>query len=168
MFFSKHSNVVKVEDLHSQSFESLFEEYGHLLKIPRRPKRNLYKTAEELNTLENQAFLDWRRNLAALTEGDGIVITPFERNLELWRQLWRVIERSDLIVQIVDARNPLLFRSPDLEAYVKEIDSKKANMILINKSDLLTSEQIDEWKNYFIRENIIAVFWYFLHIYFYS
>lgn len=130
-----------------------------MLKIPRRPKRNLYKTAEELNTLENEAFLDWRRNLAALTEGNGVVITPFERNLELWRQLWRVIERSDLIIQIVDARNPLLFRSPDLESYVKEVDTKKENMILINKSDLLTSDQIDEWRNYFIRENINAVFW---------
>ena len=42
------------------------------------------------------------------------MITPFERNLEFWRQLWRVIERSDIIMQIVDARNPLLFRCEDL------------------------------------------------------
>lgn len=28
---------------------------------------------------------------------------------------------SDVIVQIVDARNPLLFRCPDLEVYVKEV-----------------------------------------------
>ena len=41
---------------------------------------------------------------------DGAV-APFEKNLEVWRQLWRVIEKSDLIVQIVDCRNPLLFRS---------------------------------------------------------
>lgn len=36
--------------------------------------------------------------------------TPFEKNLNVWRQLWRVIERSDVVVQIVDARNPLVFR----------------------------------------------------------
>jgi large subunit GTPase 1 len=35
--------------------------------------------------------------------------TPFEKNLEVWRQLWRVIEKCDIIIQIVDARNPLLF-----------------------------------------------------------
>lgn len=158
-FFSKDSNVVKVEDLHSQSYEILLEKYGHLLRIPRRPKRDLYETAEELNSLENQAFLDWRRSLATLTEGDGLIITPFERNLELWRQLWRVIERSDVVVQIVDARNPLLFRSPDLETYVKEVDPSKDNLILVNKSDLLTSEQLNEWRYFFIRENINAVFW---------
>ncbi len=35
--------------------------------------------------------------------------------------------------QILDARNPLLFRSPDLEKYVKEVSALKANLILLNK-----------------------------------
>ena len=37
----------------------------------------------------------------------------------------RVIERSDVVVQILDARNPLMYRSADLEAYVKEVDPQK-------------------------------------------
>jgi large subunit GTPase 1 len=44
-------------------------------------------------------------------------------------------------VQIVDARNPLFFRSKDLEKYVKEIDEKKKNLLLINKADLLSANQ---------------------------
>jgi hypothetical protein len=44
-------------------------------------------------------------------------MTPFEKNVGIWRQLWRVIDKSDLLCQIVDARNPLLFRSIDLEAH---------------------------------------------------
>ena len=47
-------------------------------------------------------------------------MTPFEKNLEVWRQLWRVLERSDLVCQVVDARDPLRYRCPDLEAYVEE------------------------------------------------
>ena len=39
-----------------------------------------------------------------------LAVTPFEKNLEVWRQLWRVIERSDVVIQIVDARNPLFYR----------------------------------------------------------
>jgi large subunit GTPase 1 len=39
----------------------------------------------------------------------NIRATPFEKNIEVWRQLWRVLERSDMAIQIVDARNPLLF-----------------------------------------------------------
>ena len=48
---------------------------------------------------------------------------------------------SDVVVQIVDARNPMLFRCEDLEAYVKEVDPLKINMLLINKADLLTDAQ---------------------------
>ncbi len=54
-----------------------------------------------------------------IEQEENATITPFEKNLEIWRQLWRVVERSDVVVQIVDARNPLLFRSSDLESYVK-------------------------------------------------
>lgn len=72
---------------------------------------------------------------------DGLIFTPFERNLEVWRQLWRVIERSEIIVQIVDARNPMLFRCTDLEKYVKEVSKKKKNLLLINKADLLSATQ---------------------------
>jgi len=72
---------------------------------------------------------------------EGLIFTPFERNLEVWRQLWRVIERSEIVVQIVDARNPTLFRCTDLEKYVKEISKKKKNLLLINKADLLTPVQ---------------------------
>ena len=32
-----------------------------------------------------------------LEENDKIVLTPFEKNIDIWRQLWRVVERSDLV-----------------------------------------------------------------------
>ncbi len=78
-------------------------------------------------------------------------MTPFERNLEVWRQLWRVLERSQLLVQIVDARNPLRFRCEDLEDYVVDVEGnegeagtgkgKRRTLLLINKADLLTRGQ---------------------------
>lgn len=86
-------------------------------------------------------------------------MTPFEKNLEFWRQLWRVIERSDVVVQIVDARNPLLFYCQDLEKYVKEIDENKINLLLVNKSDYLTDRQRLEWLRYFEKINIRVAFW---------
>ena len=88
-----------------------------------------------------------------------MVFTPFEKNIEVWRQLWRVIERSDIVVQIVDARNPLLYRSIDLERYVHEVDESKINLLLINKSDLLTVEQRSLWADYFQSNRITYRFW---------
>lgn len=119
------------------------------LTVPRRPKWDATTTPEELDRMERDSLLEWRRGLAELQENNDLLMTPFERNLEVWRQLWRVIERSDLVVQIVDARNPLLFRSEDLERYVKHVGERKENLLLVNKADMLTLEQRRAWADYF-------------------
>lgn len=87
----------------------------------------------------------------SLQERDSFLLTPFERNIEVWRQLWRVLERSQLVVQIVDARNPLRFRCEDLENYVQDVEGAEGewgtgrglrrSLLLINKADLLTARQ---------------------------
>lgn len=67
-------------------------------------------TAEEQLTKERDSFLDWRRHLNDLQTKLGAAVTPYERNLELWKQLWRTLEKSDIVLILLDARNPLLFR----------------------------------------------------------
>lgn len=124
------------------------------LTVPRRPPWDVHTTARELDERERESLLEWRRGIAELQEVDDLLMTPFERNLEVWRQLWRVIERSDLVVQIVDARNPLMFRCDDLEKYVKEVDKKKRNLLLVNKADMMTLEQRTAWAQYFVDKGI--------------
>ncbi len=124
------------------------------LTVPRRPKWDENTTPQQLDVQERESLLEWRRGLAELQENDDLLMTPFERNIEVWRQLWRVIERSDLVVQIVDARNPLLFRSDDLERYVLEVDPKKRNLLLVNKADMMTVKQRQAWADYFTKKGI--------------
>lgn len=69
------------------------------------------------------------------------------------------MERSDVIVQIVDSRNPLLFRNADLEKYASEFDPPKKCVLLVNKADLLSEKQIEIWQKYFDEQNISAIFW---------
>ncbi|KZT54685.1 P-loop containing nucleoside triphosphate hydrolase protein [Calocera cornea HHB12733] len=138
----------------------LQQENRSLLRIPRRPPWTKSTPHTQLERQEKDAFLDWRRSLAMLTETNpSLLLTPFERNLELWRQLWRVLERSQLIVQIVDARNPLAFRCEDLEEYVKDVEGPEGekggrkgirkSLLLVNKADLLTAKQRRAWADYF-------------------
>lgn len=49
---------------------------------------------DALQQAERESFIEWRRTLAELQELEDVLMTPFERNIEFWRQLWRVIERS--------------------------------------------------------------------------
>lgn len=135
------------------------------LRIPRRPPWSSDMSYDELMTAEMTAFLEWRRRIASLdnhytltgTASFATTITPFEKNLEVWRQLWRVVERSDIILQIVDARNPLLYLCDDLVRYVVS-EMHRAHMLVMNKADLLSSHMISRWHDYFAEHNINVVF----------
>ncbi|KAE8705776.1 GTPase LSG1-2 [Hibiscus syriacus] len=133
--------------------------HANSLRVPRRPPWNAAMSVEELDANEKQAFLVWRRSLARLEENEKLVLTPFEKNLDIWRQLWRVLERSDLLVMVVDARDPLFYRCPDLEEYAKEIDKHKRTLLLINKADLLSVSVREKWAKYFHSHKILFVFW---------
>ncbi|POM68679.1 Large subunit GTPase 1 [Phytophthora palmivora] len=129
------------------------------MKVPRRPKWDKSTTAEELNRLEKESFLEWRRDIAMLeASSDHLEVTPFEKNLEVWRQLWHVRERSDIMVQIVDARNPLFYRSTDLDAYAKEGKTPRRTLLIVNKSDFLDERQRTAWGDHFKKENVEVVF----------
>ncbi|KAL3518655.1 hypothetical protein ACH5RR_021244 [Cinchona calisaya] len=129
------------------------------LRVPRRPPWNSKMSVEELDANERQAFLAWRRSLARLEENEKLVLTPFEKNLDIWRQLWRVVERSDLLVMVVDARDPLFYRCPDLEAYAQEVDQHKKTLLLVNKADLLPFSVREKWATHFRLHGILFIFW---------
>jgi len=145
------------------------------IQIPRRPHWDASTTAEELDRSERESFLRWRRDLADQEElaGTSKQLTPFEKNLEVWKQLWRVLERSHIVFQVIDARNPLLFRCKDLEAYVKELSEQqqqqldrhgeeqgdKTCLLVINKADYLTPTARRAWAHYFDKHGIDFVFW---------
>ncbi|KAI0271431.1 P-loop containing nucleoside triphosphate hydrolase protein [Gloeopeniophorella convolvens] len=139
------------------------------LRVPRRPPWTKSMSTAQLERQEKDAFLEWRRDLAELQDRDKFLLTPFERNIEVWRQLWRVLERSHLVVQIVDARNPLIFRCDDLDAYVQDVEGaegeegtgkgKRKSLLLINKSDLLSAKQRRIWADYFDSQGIQYAFY---------
>jgi large subunit GTPase 1 len=158
-FVNPKTNVGLLTKDEMKKTKSLHDKHREQLKIPRRPPWNTNMSREELDQNEREYFLQWRKSLVQLQEDQGILLTPYEKNLEFWRQLWRVVERSDVVVQIVDARNPLLFYCEDLIRYVKEVSSDKMNLVLINKADFLTEEQRQSWADYFSSINIQAVFY---------
>ncbi|KAI8474842.1 MAG: hypothetical protein J3K34DRAFT_490873 [Monoraphidium minutum] len=127
--------------------------------VPRRPPWDGSTTPDQLEQNEKQAFLDWRRRLARLEEEEGLVLTPFERNLEVWRQLWRVLERSDVVVQVVDARDPLTYWSDSLASYASDIHPTKASLLLLNKADLLPAAVRTAWADWFDAQGKRYVFW---------
>ncbi|PJF16839.1 hypothetical protein PSACC_03357 [Paramicrosporidium saccamoebae] len=129
------------------------------IRIPRRPKWSTSIQPKELQHAEEESFLEWRRGLARIEDAAYFILTPFERNLEIWRQLWRVIEACETIVQILDARNPLLFYCEDLKTYISEVGPSKKMLLLINKADYLSADQRQSWAEYFKELGLSFVFY---------
>ena len=159
------SNVPSGESTNNAD-KFLFKE----LSVPRRPEWDSDTTAQELDQLEKESFLEWRRAIAMKEEeilsynqihgiGDkaSTTVTPFEKNIEVWRQLWRVLERSQCVIQIVDGRNPLFYLSSDLRTYA-ETELGKPMLIVVNKCDFLTEKQRMWWYKYFKQHNIEHLF----------
>ncbi|XP_954102.1 GTPase, putative [Theileria annulata] len=82
-------------------------------------------SVEEWDRIEMCNFYKWRSILSEVELREKSIMTPYEKNLDFWRQLWRVIERSHLILIILDSRDPLFFRVKDLELYIKQINKSK-------------------------------------------
>jgi len=61
--------------------------------------------------------------------------------------------------QVVDARDPLLYRSTDLEAFARELHHTKSSVLLLNKADLLSKALRTAWADYFDRQGISYLFW---------
>jgi len=129
-----------------------------LVSIPRRPKWREGMSAQEFASLESEAFMEWRRGLAEMAHEQSLHMTPYERNIDFWRQLWRCLERSDLIVQIVDARDPDFYHCRDLGRYVDELGGSRSLLLLVNKADFLTPKLRQSWADHFARCGVHAIF----------
>lgn len=64
-----------------------------------------------------------------------------------WRLVEELVSLSDVVLELVDSRDPLNTRSPKLEKIA--VSHRKPLVIVINKADLVPRAVCEEWKEYF-------------------
>uniref|UniRef100_A0A3Q3WYX8 Guanine nucleotide-binding protein-like 1 n=1 Tax=Mola mola TaxID=94237 RepID=A0A3Q3WYX8_MOLML len=115
------------------------------LGFPRRPPWNYEMTRDNLLKKEEKSYRDYLDDLHSRNPPGSL--SHFEHNLETWRQLWRVLEMSDVILLIVDIRHPVLQFPPSLYNYITE-DLQKQVILVLNKVDLCPPPLVIAWKHY--------------------
>uniref|UniRef100_A0A4W4EEL5 Guanine nucleotide-binding protein-like 3 n=1 Tax=Electrophorus electricus TaxID=8005 RepID=A0A4W4EEL5_ELEEL len=63
-------------------------------------------------------------------------------------ELNKVIEAADVIVEVLDARDPLGCRCPQLEEAVLKHGGKKRLLLVLNKIDLVPKDNLEKWLEY--------------------
>ncbi|OBZ79348.1 Guanine nucleotide-binding protein-like 1 [Grifola frondosa] len=73
--------------------------------------------------------------------------TSFERNLEVWRQLWRVTEISQILLILLDSRCPTLHLPPSLSSYLASFPHAR-KVLVLTKVDISGPERAEAWSRY--------------------
>ncbi|MED6110977.1 Guanine nucleotide-binding protein-like nsn1 [Stylosanthes scabra] len=73
-----------------------------------------------------------------------------------YKELVKVVEASDVILEVLDARDPLGTRCTNMEKLVMSSGPDKRLVLLLNKIDLVPREAVEKWLKY-LREELPAV-----------
>ena len=68
-----------------------------------------------------------------------------------WRKFWKAVKEADIIVEVLDSRDPEGFRIKSIEEKLTELGKKI--ILVINKADLVPREILEEWKNFLSKEH---------------
>ena len=63
----------------------------------------------------------------------------------IWNELYKVIDSSDVVIQVLDARDPLGTRSSVVEEYLKKEKQHKHLLFVLNKVDLVPTWVTQKW-----------------------
>ena len=69
---------------------------------------------------------------------------------EAWRRVRNVLEMSDLVLEVIDSRDPVETRNRRVEELLSKLG--KPLIIVINKADLVPIDVLKEWKEYLEKE----------------
>jgi len=112
--------------------------------MPKRPAWSYELSSGRLHHREVESFKKWLEDVRELIRERGGYPPAFEQNLQVWRQLWRVLELCDVAVIVVDARHPLLHLPPPLLYHVT-CTLKKPLVVVLNKLDAVDPKNAAQW-----------------------
>ncbi|KAH9499001.1 Guanine nucleotide-binding-like protein 1 [Bulinus truncatus] len=115
------------------------------LDFPKRQPWSYELTKEQLEQQERQYFKNYVLDI--LDQPQAVNLSFFELNLETWRQLWRVLEISDVLLIIADIRYPALHIPPSLIKHIQK-ELHKQVIIILNKVDFVPPVLALAWKRY--------------------
>ncbi|KAI4374704.1 hypothetical protein MLD38_012667 [Melastoma candidum] len=86
--------------------------------------------------------------------------TMFEKgqSKRIWGELYKVIDSSDVVVQVLDARDPQGTRCRHLEKHLKEHCKHKYMVLLLNKCDLIPAWATKGWLRVLSKEYPVLAF----------
>ncbi|XP_067304465.1 nucleolar GTP-binding protein 2 [Pseudorasbora parva] len=138
----------KVHILDTETFETTFG--------PKAQRKRPNLTVGELKDFAEQAEVSTQSYSAEkdrdlVFEDSGVKDEAREeifkkgQSKRIWGELYKVIDSSDVIIQVLDARDPMGTRSKSIESYLKKEKPWKHLIFVLNKCDLIPTWVTKRW-----------------------
>ncbi|XP_072357798.1 nucleolar GTP-binding protein 2-like [Scyliorhinus torazame] len=138
----------RVHILDTETFETTFGPKAQR-KRPNLGVCDVQSLVEKAETLAEEYDLEKDRDLVVEDTGvrDEVREEIFKKgqSKRIWGELYKVIDSSDVIIQVLDARDPIGTRSPHIEAYIKKEKPWKHLVFVFNKCDLVPTWATKRW-----------------------
>ncbi|CAG9813866.1 unnamed protein product [Phaedon cochleariae] len=138
----------RVHLLDTESFESVFGP-----KRSRKRPNLAVKGIEELSEIADKKAEEYSNEKDSnIVKDDGGVrdmprdwVMAAGQSRRIWNELHKVVDSSDVLLQVLDARDPLGTRSSYLEKYLKTEKPHKHLIFILNKVDLVPTWVTQRW-----------------------
>ncbi|KAI8608874.1 NUC091 domain-containing protein [Chytriomyces sp. MP71] len=122
----------------------------------KRPKLSM-GTVEELAVSTNEQHENYEadkdqsllanKNAVALSAGDERKDPIFSKgqSRRIWSELYKVVDSSDVIIHVLDARDPMGTRCRNVESHLKKEAKHKHLIFVLNKCDLVPTWVTAKW-----------------------
>lgn len=93
-----------------------------------------------------------------LKDADKARVFDKGQSKRIWGELHKVVDSSDVVIQVLDARDPMGTRSKYLENFIRKEARHKHLVLLLNKADLIPAWASARWLRILSREFPTLVF----------
>uniref|UniRef100_A0A8C6PGP8 Nucleolar GTP-binding protein 2 n=1 Tax=Nothobranchius furzeri TaxID=105023 RepID=A0A8C6PGP8_NOTFU len=138
----------KVHILDTEGFETTFGPKAQR----KRPSLVVEDVKDLLERAEASALsYDADKDKDLVTEDSGVrdevreEIFKKGQSKRIWGELYKVIDSSDVVIQVLDARDPMGTRSKSIETYLKKEKPWKHLIFVLNKCDLIPTWVTKRW-----------------------
>lgn len=100
---------------------------------------------ENIDNYDENKDIDRVREDTGVKEGQRDWVFGAGMSKRIWNELYKVIDSSDVLLQVLDARDPMGTRCPYVEKFLKDEKRHKHLIFILNKVDLVPNWVTQRW-----------------------
>ncbi|XP_029006709.1 guanine nucleotide-binding protein-like 3-like protein [Betta splendens] len=148
--FVKHvKDQRRPEEIRKQRLQDLQEKQKMSREREMMKRRNLQSFQSDI--LQRQRAFEQRETEMQSLEGNLNFENENSRKA-YYREFRKVVEAADVILEVLDARDPLGCRCPQVEQAVIQSGLNKKIVLVLNKIDLVSKDIVEKWIKYLRNE----------------